>query len=311
MATITSAGTGNWGTAGTWDVRVPLADDDVIIATGHVVTVDVARVPATAGTLTSLTGQGTGMVVINTIGHPPGCELYATTITNGAASYFIHISSNGADHVVSIIATTINAGDTATTKTIYSSSTSTAVGTINITGNINGGTNSVATCYGVHIVNASDVHLFNSTLTGGNNATAYALLYAGSGSLTLENTGTGCNIDNSTGTAAIAGVGVVYNPRSENWIKMGSTYFSPAPSKVKVLDDTSVVVSSTGAYEAGTIATRTVDNSTISQLAGYYAAFNLSTVDADLVVANIKSGVTIFGLVGESAGGGGSFASIG
>ncbi|MFP4544955.1 MAG: hypothetical protein ACLFQU_12040, partial [Candidatus Kapaibacterium sp.] len=38
--TVTSTGSGLWSDAGTWDVGVPTADDDVIIATGHTVTVD-------------------------------------------------------------------------------------------------------------------------------------------------------------------------------------------------------------------------------------------------------------------------------
>lgn len=61
-----------------------------------------------------------------------------------------------------------------------------------------------------------------------------------------------------------------------------------------------------GGVKTGT-GTKTVSNATVSQDAGYYAAFNLATVDADLVVANIKAGITIFGLAGEAAGGGGIF----
>lgn len=34
--------------------------------------------------------------------------------------------------------------------------------------------------------------------------------------------------------------------------------------------------------------------------AGYYAATTLSTVDADLATANIKAGVTIFGVAGKT-----------
>lgn len=48
----------------------------------------------------------------------------------------------------------------------------------------------------------------------------------------------------------------------------------------------------------GAIPTRTVSNATTSQSAGYYNAFNLATVDSDLAAANIKSGVTIFGVAG-------------
>ena len=48
----------------------------------------------------------------------------------------------------------------------------------------------------------------------------------------------------------------------------------------------------------GAMPTRTVSNATTSQSAGYYNAFNLATVDTDLVAGNIKSGVNIFGVAG-------------
>ena len=56
----------------------PLATDNVVIATGHSVADDVARIPATSGVLLSLIAQGTGKltVVLST-----DRELHATTIT--------------------------------------------------------------------------------------------------------------------------------------------------------------------------------------------------------------------------------------
>ncbi len=51
---------------------------------------------------------------------------------------------------------------------------------------------------------------------------------------------------------------------------------------------------------SGTIPTQSVDNSTVSQPAGYYSAFDLSAADTDLAAGNIKSGVTIFGVAGDS-----------
>ena len=50
----------------------------------------------------------------------------------------------------------------------------------------------------------------------------------------------------------------------------------------------------------GTIPTRTVSNATVSQSAGYYSAFDLSTVDTDLAAGNIKRNVVIYGLVGTA-----------
>ena len=57
-----------------------------------------------------------------------------------------------------------------------------------------------------------------------------------------------------------------------------------------------------GSEITGNIATQMVNNTTTSQSAGYYNAFNLATVDGDLVAANIKSGVNLFGVVGTYTG---------
>ena len=56
---------------------------------------------------------------------------------------------------------------------------------------------------------------------------------------------------------------------------------------------------------AGTLSAQTPSSATASQPEGYYAAFNLSAVDADLVAGNIKNGVEMFGVTGtviESSG---------
>jgi hypothetical protein len=54
-----------------------------------------------------------------------------------------------------------------------------------------------------------------------------------------------------------------------------------------------------GAQVTGNIPTQTVSNTIVSQLAGYYDAFNLSLVDTDLVSPNIRSGVNLFGVDGD------------
>lgn len=54
----------------------------------------------------------------------------------------------------------------------------------------------------------------------------------------------------------------------------------------------------TWGLQTGTLATQTPDNTTVNQPAGNYSAFDLSAVDTDLATANIKSGVTIFGVIG-------------
>jgi len=56
MATITSVGSGNWSTAGTWDSGVPVDGDDVIISAGHTVTFDADQSAFTTGVKITITG---------------------------------------------------------------------------------------------------------------------------------------------------------------------------------------------------------------------------------------------------------------
>ena len=61
--------------------------------------------------------------------------------------------------------------------------------------------------------------------------------------------------------------------------------------------------------KAGTMPTQTVNKNTTSQSAGYYDAFDLATVDIDLVTGNIKSGISIFGVAGTYTGSGATFSA--
>ncbi len=61
--------------------------------------------------------------------------------------------------------------------------------------------------------------------------------------------------------------------------------------------------------KTGTMPTQMVNKNTTSQSAGYYDAFDLATVDIDLVVGNIKSGVSIFGVAGTYSGSGGTISA--
>lgn len=61
--------------------------------------------------------------------------------------------------------------------------------------------------------------------------------------------------------------------------------------------------------KTGTMPTQTVNKNTTSQSAGYYDTFDLATVDIDLTVGNIKSGVSIFGLAGTYVGSGATFSA--
>jgi len=56
----------------------------------------------------------------------------------------------------------------------------------------------------------------------------------------------------------------------------------------------------TWGLQTGTLATQTPDNTTVKQPAGYYDVFDLSAIDTYLETGNIKSKITIFGIVGDS-----------
>jgi hypothetical protein len=51
--------------------------------------------------------------------------------------------------------------------------------------------------------------------------------------------------------------------------------------------------------QAGTQATRTLSDATTTVEAGYYAATTLDAVDPDLATANVRAGVTLFGVAGD------------
>jgi hypothetical protein len=76
MATITSAGSGLWSAAGTWDAGVPLDGDDVIIASGHTVTFDVDQ---------SAFVTGIGLTITGTLTHTLASGTYHLHIKTGAS----------------------------------------------------------------------------------------------------------------------------------------------------------------------------------------------------------------------------------
>ena len=89
----------------------------------------------------------------------------------------------------------------------------------------------------------------------------------------------------------------IYNAKPDSW-----------PAVAAVLDTTGYggVDDAPANRLTGTIATRTLSAASTTVAAGYYAADDLATRDTDLVLTNIKNGVTIFGVTGNYTGGGGS-----
>ena len=93
------------------------------------------------------------------------------------------------------------------------------------------------------------------------------------------------NLDNWYGGTLTRTVGITNRTSAD---------FATAAQASHILDDT--IISGI----TGTIATQTLSAVNDTVAAGYYAATTLSTVDTDLVSANIKSGVTIFGKAGAA-----------
>ena len=56
----------------------------------------------------------------------------------------------------------------------------------------------------------------------------------------------------------------------------------------------------TWGHQTGTMPAETVENTTVNQGAGYYNAFDLSTIDTDLAAGNIVKGVDIYGVTGTA-----------
>ena len=66
------------------------------------------------------------------------------------------------------------------------------------------------------------------------------------------------------------------------------------------------VAFSNGSQITGNIATQTLSSATTTVNAGYYNATNLATIDANLAVGNIKSGISVFGVAGTLTPNGGT-----
>jgi hypothetical protein len=91
----------------------------------------------------------------------------------------------------------------------------------------------------------------------------------------------------------------------------GSHVFAPSGSPVgsmytltqiydtiPTIDAAKVLSGTTYLGVAGSIATRTLSAGSLTVSAGYYAATTLDAADSDLIVGNIMTGVTLFGLTG-------------
>lgn len=87
-------------------------------------------------------------------------------------------------------------------------------------------------------------------------------------------------------------------------VSMSNPSFTPTGNALTsdVLNGQTFYSNST-AKQTGSMETRTPSNSTPSFLSGYYSAFDLNSIDSNLAPANIKSGTTVFGVLGTLSAG--------
>ncbi|MDO8468229.1 MAG: hypothetical protein Q7S29_00525, partial [Candidatus Peribacter sp.] len=74
--------------------------------------------------------------------------------------------------------------------------------------------------------------------------------------------------------------------------------FTQIYDAIPTIDAAKVLSGTTYLGVAGSIATRTLSAANDTVSAGYYAATTLSAVDSDLIIGNIMTGVTLFGVTG-------------
>jgi hypothetical protein len=177
----------------------------------------------------------------------------STAVTIGASGSPVTIGGGAASGCYGV-----NDIHTASTTTVYANSTGHATyaagigyvfsgvtGTVNYTGNCTG-----AKAEGCRMGGSGST--FNVTgICTGSGIDAAASGFNGSGGGSAVVTG---NIINGARATGVSG-NITWTPGAANYIQfVGGTdvYASQAPAKNKVLSDTSVVVSTTGAYEAGT-----------------------------------------------------------
>jgi hypothetical protein len=181
-ATITATKAGNWSDTSVWDLgRIPAAGDDVALA-GYVIVWDTSlvRIPSTSGTLTSISSTGTAgriTLALDNAAFHGGASLYATTITGGSyggsPEGIISISGT-TDHVLTItVGTDVGQGVIGGSTTNYSCGVyHNGTGTVNIIGNIIGGSVSAAACQGFRNHSTGSVNV-TGNLTAGSKGSAF------------------------------------------------------------------------------------------------------------------------------------------
>lgn len=194
-----------------------------------------------------------------------------TAITAGSTDCLAISGAAGAGTVLTIVGAITGSSTTASKYGVNDSHTGTT-SVVVVTGAVSGGSSGAATGYLQSGTTTGGIHTFtgNATAAGGagivlntstagstitgdvigsDTATYNGVSMVGSGGITI----TGSITNGLRGSGANGAT--AWTPAADDYIffKFGTDiYASIAPSKAKVLSDTSVVISTTGAYEAGT-----------------------------------------------------------
>jgi hypothetical protein len=257
--TKTSTGSTNWGTASTWSPSgVPAAGDDVVIANGHTVTVNVAAV---CSTLTINNGNSASQVTIS-----------GTNSLTISGAVTINAGSGSGDHKLIAVGTGTLSCASVTVAATGSSSRNSGItlstGTVSVTGNITmADANDVVTFTGAGILNLGGSMTggtftqstgsvnYNGTAQSIRSATYYNLTLSGSG---IKTAAGALTVSNSTTLA-----GVTY--------KSGTTTGYSSTLGILSMSSGSTIALGTGSH------TLTFSNSTASAWTGTLSITGWST----------------------------------
>jgi hypothetical protein len=278
MATITSAGTGAWGTGATWAGGTkPGAGDTAIIADGHTVTVNESTAALVKVSPNGANGTGQLAIVLTAA----DITLAAATIQAYKAAPFISVTGTAK---ILTVAGNIVGGDATNAACLYVHSAC----AVNITGNITAGT--VATGYGVFTDAASTI-----TITGnvsGTSAAGHVVYNTSTGGITITGNVTGSDTAGKAGVylagasattitgavtaGAYAAAHGVDNHSTGALLITGNVAGSAGAASYGVLNYTTGTVGVTGNVTGGTVATS-------------YGVYNTST-GIGCIAGNITSG---------------------
>jgi hypothetical protein len=197
MALITSAASGNFNAGATWTGGiVPTVGDEARASTGHTITIT-ANVSCT-----ELSNDGTGIFTLNS-----GVTLTANVTSKSTTASRNCLQFTAASPATATIVGNCTGGTVGGATCVVNTTT----GTINITGNVTGGTSAVAFAQGAVNLGAGTITV-TGNLTGGSGSTSSAAQNVSTGTITVTGNLTGGSgsssyaVQNaSTGTVTITG----------------------------------------------------------------------------------------------------------